>query len=224
MAKYGGYFLLDNGWPFVTPDSIPLRLDSVHVVESRNATASKEIYMDTSKTIIPFLMVETYSTGQPFQKVVIPGYHVGNGKVMISAACYAGRDPGEFRLTCLIFTNAPKPLRQGMYGAAFFDAGGQLVLTNEDRVLTDMMTIGTLGVERHTGIYIDEWRDGRIGIIPGIAGARVGQGHSTAYFATYSEGGRTRVLAALAGSPPPGATGTINAGTVVTCVNFDNYR
>ncbi|MEZ6879953.1 hypothetical protein [Enterobacter sp. KB-280D8] len=223
MADYGAYILMDNGNPFVTPYSTPFCLyNRSEVASNTNGSAAIDIPVDPSYPAIAFCRVSG-----PSQAVYL-GVRRNGSVISASASTPAGYTGSKtFTLTVYVFAVFPQPLPQ--WGIAFWDASGRVVLTNESRVLTDLVTVGTPGAG---GINLDVTLSGSYAVAPGILGSSLWQTSQggqpviinvTAYTGCYFNGITTRfwpVGNQISGGTPAGGTTT---GITLTAINTAAY-
>ncbi|UGO51145.1 hypothetical protein P9598_gp25 [Escherichia phage vB_EcoD_Teewinot] len=223
MANYGALIDLPNGNPFITPESTPFCLfRRVVVGSSANGTmqsAAADINLGGDYPAIAF--VKTTHTAQP---TVVGSSRVGN-VVKVSASNPFGQG---FTMTAYIFAIFPQTLPR--WGFAIWDKTGKLVLTNESRVLSDLVTVGSPGA--NGGINIDQTLNGSYAVAPGILGSTLirffvqGQPQVisiTAYTGARFDGSRTRISAASAGRATGGVVGYTNNGNAIMAINTANY-
>lgn len=198
MATFGAYLRLSNGNVFVTPESTPMCL---YKRVALNSSQQQTISVPSGKPVMVFIKnTNNTATGIAYRAssstIVIPP---GNG--------YA-----------YIFSIFPPSLPK--WGMAIWNASGELVLTNESKILTDIVTVGTAGSKG--GIYIDQTLSGSYAVVPQILGAIVGQGSATIYTAAYYNGSTTRICGKAAGGVA-GQIGYINHGNAITAIKTDAY-
>lgn len=216
MAKYGAMMNLPNGNPFITPDSTPFCLYSRQVVTSsvgnvfQEATASIEI--DPSYPLIAFGKASGVDRG---------GYPMFCGRLgdRASVTCRANfRNVHPFTLTAYFFAIFPQPLPK--YGMAIWDAQSKLVLTNESKVLSDLVTIGTVG--NQGGINIDQTIGGSYAVSPTVLGATVPMAMRIMTACVFN-GSATRFYGAAASEQSQPPMGFINHGISITAINTAAY-
>lgn len=223
MDDYGAMIMLDNGNPFITPQSTPfclyarLTANSSPVGNSHSATVS--IQLDPGYPVIVFC-----KTTNTTQGTTVSAGRQGN-TVLASSSSPAGQ---PHTLTAYVFAIFPQQLPS--WGFAIWDSSGKLVLTNESRVLTDLVTVGTPGA--NGGINIDQTLSGSWAVAPGILGSSVYQTSQggqpviinvTARTGCRYNGSTTRINAAgdqLGQGSPAGGT---NTGIAIIAINTANY-
>ncbi|ANI82423.1 MULTISPECIES: hypothetical protein [Kosakonia] len=222
MAAYGALINV-NGNPFVTPNSTPFCLYRKVVVNSvANGTyqgASASIPVNASYPAIAFC--KTSNTAQPTYVSAIRS----GSNVMVSSGNPYGQ---AHTLTAYIFAIFPQTLPE--WGIAIWDAAGRLVLTNESRVLSDLVTIGTPG--NNGGINIDQTLSGSYAVCPGILGATLiqvmvqGQPQviaATAYTGCRFNGSTSRISAASSSNASGSVVGSTNNGNAIIAIKTDPY-
>ncbi|SEL41364.1 hypothetical protein SAMN04487787_110157 [Kosakonia sacchari] len=222
MAAYGALINV-NGNPFVTPNSTPFCLYRKVVVNSvANGTyhgASASIPVNASYPAIAFC--KTSNTDQPTYVSAIRS----GSNVMVSSGNPYGQ---SHTLTAYIFAIFPQTLPE--WGIAIWDAAGKLVLTNESRVLSDLVTIGTPG--NNGGINIDQTLSGSYAVCPGILGATLiqvmvqGQPQviaATAYTGCRFNGSTSRISAASSSNASGSVVGNTNNGNAIIAIKTDSY-
>lgn len=219
---YGAYIDV-NGNPFITPNSTPMALYRKVTVASssssgfNSATATVNITGGTS--LIAFGRTTGYAA--------LSGTMSGE-TISISASNY---NVTPFTMEAYFFAIFPQTLPQ--WGMGVWDANGKLILTNETKVMTDLVTIGTPGASTG-GIFIDETRSGKFAVAPAIVGAVLlqgppnGQGQPTiqpvtAYTACIGDNSSTRFTSATSSSASGGSIGSSNLGTIMTGINVSIY-
>ena len=211
MAEFGAMILMDNGNPFVTPQSTPFCLYGKYTFNSSANGSSQQVAQNIALNADYPVMVfiRTTNTAQPTPVI---SYRNG-GNVYV-----AGVNPynQSFTLTAYIFAIFPQTLPK--WGMAIWDSSGKLVLTNESRVLSDLQTIGTPGA--NGGINIDQTLDGSWAVAP----SRLGQvNRNDAYSSCRYSGTSTRINAGTAANTPGGDGGVINNGIILTAIKTDAY-
>ncbi|EER4310887.1 hypothetical protein ACR15_002120 [Escherichia coli] len=196
MATFGAYLRLDNGNVFVTPDATPMCLYKRLALTSSNQT----IAIPDGRPVMAFLRMNTDSICMTYR--------------MSSSTLFVGAGNG----TAYIFSVFPQT--KPTWGMAIWNASGELVLTNESKILTDLVTVGEEGA--NGGIYIDQYLTGSYAVCPQLLGAQVGQGSASIYTAAYYNGTTTRIHGIKAGSVYS-PQGYINHGRSITAIKTDAY-
>lgn len=225
MADYGAMILMDNGQPFVTPQSTPFCLYGKYTFNSAaNGTAQQveqNIAIDVNFPVMVF--VKTTNTAQPTPVIA---YRVGVNIYIAGINPYGQ----SFTLTAYVFAIFPQTLPA--WGFAIWDASGKLVLTNESRVLSDLQTIGTPGVSG--GINIDQTLQGSYAVAPCILGSSIFRVDNntagqpiiisvTAYAGARFDGTNTRINAAGNRAGQGSSAGGTNTGMAITAINTAAY-
>ena len=221
MADYGALISLENGNPFITPQSTPFCLYRKVTVNSTNTGgnyqgASVDVPIDASYPAIVFCKTSSIAT--------VGATRVGNSIVISS-----GSPNGNVHaLTAYVFAIFPQTLPA--WGMAIWDENGKLVLTNESRVLSDLVTVGTPG--NNGGINIDQTLTGSYAIVPAILGSSlwqiIVQGQPvilnvTAYAGAFHNGTSTRILPVANQSGQGSPVGGTNTGMAITAINTAAY-
>lgn len=230
---YGAYLLLDNGNPFYTPDSTPLRLASKHSVRSTitnaNARASITINHNVSTPFVPFVVARSDGNQPVAFSMGLPS---GGNQVVINGFSYSGNNTSNFTMEVYFFSMSPRSAASG-YGMAIYNQSGQLILTHEDKVLTDMETVGSRGTPS-AGIGANAERTGKWGVVPAFAGwylFRVDSGGpgviivpiSAGFGATYNGIKTNMYPQILASNPSNQGAGSGSTGTPMTILNLAPY-
>jgi len=214
---------MENGNPFVTPQSTPFCLYGKYSFNSSANGSSQQVaqYLSVPDDYPVMVFIKTTNTAQPTPAM---SYRIG-GNVYIS-----GVNPYNqgFTLTAYVFAIFPQTLPAS--GFAICDASGKLVLTNESRVLSDLQTVGTPGASG--GINIDQTLSGSWAVAPAQLGQTIVVNNSTqpptiytinAYSACRFDGTNTRINAGgtSTGTGSPG--GGTNTGISLTAINTAAY-
>ena len=120
------------------------------------------------------------------------------------------------------------------YGLAVWDASGTLILTNETRTLSDVVTLGTAGVDASSGYNINTTLAGKWACMPAMLGLITGVisagGQPQPYSAIYKsmaklEGSNTRIFARPQTTPGGNLQNVTysNLKNVIMAINCDNY-
>lgn len=227
--RYGAYLTLKSGNTFMTPQSIPVCLYLQKTFSSVSNGVQHYIEQlvdipDTSQPVIPFVLTS--------RQAACAVWIEENGKLAVRAYDILNT---AFTLTVYLFTIFPQSMPNPPYGLAVWDdTTGDLVITHESKILTDVVTIGTAGA--NGGINIDETKSGKWAIIPGVAGQQVwritggGPGGQlwpvpVTFTAVYN-GSSTRIFTAAAQAIPSGSAqpmAPVNAGNTVVAVEVSRY-
>ncbi|MCU6671180.1 hypothetical protein M8013_20845 [Enterobacteriaceae bacterium H4N4] len=221
MAGFGALIVLENGNPFITPNSTPFCLYQKVTVNSANTGgnyqgASVDIPIDASYPAIVFCKTSNAAT--------VGATRVGN-VIKVGSSSPSGL---VHTLTAYVFAIFPQNLPA--WGMAIWDENRKLVLTNESRVLSDLVTIGTPG--NNGGINIDQTLSGSYAIAPAILGSSLYQimvqgqpviVNVTAYAGALFNGSITRISPVgnqIGQGSPAGGT---NTGIAITAINTAAY-
>lgn len=221
MADYGALIALENGNPFITPNSTPFCLYQKVAVNSASTGgnyqgASVDIPIDASYPAIVFCKTSNPAT--------VAATRVGN-LIRVSSSSPSGN---RHTLTAYVFAIFPQTLPA--WGMAVWDENGKLVLTNESRVLSDLVTIGTPG--SGGGINIDQTLSGSYAIVPTLLGSSLFQVfvqgqpviiNVTAYAGASFNGSATRINAQGSQVGQGSAVGGTNTGVAITAINTAAY-
>lgn len=120
------------------------------------------------------------------------------------------------------------------YGLAVWDASGTLILTNETRTLSDVVTLGTAGVDASSGYNINTTLAGKWACMPAMLGLITGVisagGQPQPYMAIYKsmaklEGSNTRIFARPQTTPGGNLQNVAysNLRNVIMAINCANY-
>ncbi|HBN0091804.1 TPA: hypothetical protein L1M76_005014, partial [Enterobacter hormaechei subsp. xiangfangensis] len=120
------------------------------------------------------------------------------------------------------------------YGLAVWDASGTLILTNETRTLSDVVTLGNAGVDASSGYNINTTLAGKWACMPAMLGLITGVisagGQPQPYSAIYKsmaklEGSNTRIFARPQTTPGGNLQNVAysNLRNVIMAINCANY-
>ncbi|EBX9481543.1 hypothetical protein DUA64_25375 [Salmonella enterica subsp. enterica serovar Abony] len=219
MSDFGAMILMDNGNPFVTPQSTPFCLYGKYSFNSSANGSSQQVaqYLSVPADYPVMAFIKTTDTAQPTPVI---SYRIG-GNVYIN-----GVNPynQSFTLTAYVFAIFQQTLPA--WGFAIWDASGKLVLTNESRVLSDLQTVGTPGASG--GINIDKTLSGSWAVAPAQLGQTIIVNNSTrpptiytinAYSSCRFNGGSTRINAGGTSTGTGSPSGVTNTGISLTAIN-----
>lgn len=226
---YGAYMLMENGQPFYTPQSTPIRLIGKYTqrstIANAKARASIEIPVDLTKPYVP-VVVAMSDKNHPV--VFSTGIQTANQKISVSGFSYQGNNTSNFTMEVYMFQNTPRAAASG-YGMALYDESGKLFLTHEDRVLTDLESVGIRG-SNNAGLYAKVTKNGKWGVVPAFAGwyiFQLGGGPGvvpiSAGFGGFYNGSQTILAAHPLESPAGAGGGGGSTGVPMTIVNLANY-
>ncbi|GAS75158.1 hypothetical protein NGUA41_01936 [Salmonella enterica] len=160
---YGIMIVNDAGNPFITPQSVPISLHSKGSANSvklsaTNSTATVTLARPNSwGAVIPF----AYTT----QPCALKASVDANNNLVVTANSVLA---ASFTLSVFLFTEFTPTLPD--YGFASWNAAGDLVFTNEMKVLTDVQTLGNPASDTDSGIMLDKTLNGRFAVIPQMTG------------------------------------------------------
>ncbi|WP_054178587.1 hypothetical protein [Trabulsiella odontotermitis] len=213
---WGVLLTTEDGVPFLTDESTPISLQGKYSA-SGSGNVSVTITVDTDDVAMPFCV----STADTFFAYSLSGTSLTVTAYPISTFS------GSYTLTCYLFTTRAQPLPG--WGLAIWDKNGKCILTNETRVLTDIVSIGTKG-GANSGLNLSDTRSGKWGIIPELAGFYVGVYQQRPFqigigmAAKYN--GTSTVIHPVMSVPVPvgGQLGTpLDAKTVVRAIDLSKY-
>lgn len=223
MSDFGAMILMDNGNPFVTPQSTPFCLYGKYTFPSASNGSSQQVSqnipINTSYPVMVFL--KTTNTAQP---TAVISHRVGSNIYISGVNPYNQ----SFTLTVYIFAIFPQALPS--WGFAIWDATGKLVLTNESRVLSDLQTVGTPGADG--GINIDQTLSGSWAVSPAMLGSSIIVNNNTqpptiynitAYTACRYNGSNTRINAGSTSIGVGSPGGGTNTGISIASINTAAY-
>lgn len=160
---YGIMIVNDAGNPFITPQSVPISLYSKGSANSvklsaTNSTATVTLARPNNwGAVIPF----AYTT----QPCALKASVDANNNLVVTANSVLA---ASFTLSVFLFTEFTPTLPD--YGFASWNAAGDLVFTNEMKVLTDVQTLGNPASDTDSGIMLDKTLNGRFAVIPQMTG------------------------------------------------------
>lgn len=221
MARYGAYIDSNSGHPFITPVSTPFVLYTKASVSSVDIGADYKgangaIDINPSYPAMVFLRSDNRATLSATR----------SGGQILFGGSIQGRNNPHFTVTAYVFARFPQPTPR--YGMAIWDASGTCILTNESRVLTDLVTVGTVG--NGGGINIDQTLPGNYAVSPMTMGATLiqifvqGQPqiiNISASTGAYNSGGGTRINAVSSQAASGNVVGYLNTGVTITAINVD---
>lgn len=225
-----GAFIDVNGNPFITPLSTPFALYAKGTIQSVNVSSSQvaERYVNIPTGVPVIAFCKTTSTGQG---TALSAFTFREGS-NVGTVYIRGTNPANqsYTLTYYIFAIFEQSLPD--WGMAIWDDSGKLILTNETKVLSDLVTVGTPGYAGG-GLNIDSTLSGSYAVVPTILGnyqiqigtLPTGQpiiGNSTAGSSCRYNGSTTRINAA-ATTQAGQVFNTTNNGNVITAINTAAY-
>lgn len=221
MSDFGVLLSTSSGQPFVTPVSTPMSMYGKYIVNSSGGSAASSIDWPASWPAMVF--VKSNLPG------VIVGASKGGGKIYFSGSDVLNRN---FTITAYIFGIFPQTAPA--WGLVVWDAAGQVVLTNETRVLSDLVTVGTPGVGNgRCGLTMDITLSGSYAVCGVIHGMTLFQTSApggqiviipvTAYTSCAYNGVSTRFTAATSQQPGGSPVGSSDSGCILTAINTAAY-
>lgn len=223
MARYGVMLSLDNGNPFITPDSTPMTLYTKTAV----ASTFNGDFNNASSAV----NIVNHKAGVVFARTSAPAMITATKSGNLFTVAASNYRRSAFTLECYFF--AIVPLSAPQWGIAIWDAAGTLVLTNESKVMTDLATVGTPGAATG-GVNIDTIWAGKwavnpmwlgsvlihAGSAPGgqpiIQNVNVGTG-------CFDDSGGTHFRGQTSTTASGSTIGTTNSGIVLTAINVSAY-
>lgn len=160
---YGIMIVNDEGNPFITPQSIPISLYSKGQANSVYVSATNSYATVTLPrpnnwgAVIPF----AYTTQPCALKASVD---VNNNLIVTANSVLAA----SFTLHVFFFTEFTPSLPE--YGFAAWNESGELVFTNELKVLTDVQSLGNPASDTDSGVMLDRTLTGRFAVIPQMTG------------------------------------------------------
>lgn len=216
---YGAYFKTADGSEFVTPETTTIALDKKVEVSGNQRFTHIDVDVSTEDVIIPF----AYTTGGPaclgYQFLSPTRIRIVAEQQVISIV--------PITLHAYIFTT--KAQVPPKWGVAVWDGNGKCILTNETKILTDMITVGTYGNNQNNGIKLNTTLNGKFAVMPqqcGIlaASSPIGTFSKAVNIVCYYNGSTSHVYAMASEGPPSGwpVTGT-DYRTVGNAINAAYY-
>ena len=228
MSDFGILLSTGSGNPFITPASIPMSMYGKYTVNSSSNGGNGQ----AAAMSIPWndewpAMVFVKST----QPGAVLGSYKAAGRVGFSGSTV---NSAPFTVTAYVFGIFPQTPPQ--WGLCVWDDKGEVILTNETRVLTDLVTVGTVGVNGQSGVTMDITLAGSYAVCPKIHGSTLFQNlnsgtgqpiivNVTAYTSAAFDGSSTRFTAALTqypGGNPVGNTDTMCDLVAINTAAYDN--
>ncbi|MGN8236686.1 hypothetical protein [Enterobacter sp. Tr-810] len=222
MAQYGVLLATTSGEVWVTSNSTPIALQA-----RKTAALQGTSGFNTQVT-------HTFNAGQPVVAFVHCTVEVEiTQKISGNTITVDFLRPGGTG-TAYVYFFSIFPQTKPDYGLAVWDASGTLILTNETRTLSDVVTLGTAGVDASSGYNINTTRAGKWACMPVMLGLITGVissgGQPLPYAAIYKsmaklEGSNTRIYA----RPQTTPTGSLqnvaysNMRNVIMAINCANY-
>lgn len=214
--SWGMLLTTDDGNTFITEESTPISLLGRYS-SSGSRSVTINIAVNTDDVVLPFCV----STGDTFFS-----YSLIGSQLSVTATSNTS-DESVFTFTCYVFTTREQPLPR--WGMAIWDKNGKCILTNETRVLTDIVTIGTKGGSP-SGLTLSVTRAGKWAILPELSGFYTGVYQQRPFqigvgFAAKYDGSSTIIHPVMSGVVPPGSQlGTpLDAKTIVRAIDLSRY-
>lgn len=219
---FGGMFQTSEGFVWYTPQSVPLRI--TQKLRVRSSIVNSVAQVNGSLTInksYPFMIFFSGQSDSNYQ--VVPTLTQTSSGVDYRAVSYSGSNTANFYLDVYVFSSQPKSSPTVDYGAAFYDANGNLILDSSDRVLTDLSSIG----QGPTTL------NGKYAITPALSGGRQyqvsgGPGGNifpipTAFSCNYRDG-KTVIASEVTQAPPSqGIVGGFVLNNTISIINTSRY-
>lgn len=224
MSDFGVLLSTDGGQPFVTPISTPMALYGKYEVTSAPSGNGR-----AANLTIPW---NNAWPAMVFVKCNINGVTLGTvkGNGSISASGYTFLN-NNFVMTVYVFGIFPQPAPA--FGIAIWNSAGDLVLTNETKVLSDLITIGNPAIASQSGIGMDITLTGSYAVCPQIHGTTLYQISAGAgqpvivnvmtYTCANNSGGVTRFTAAANQAPGGNPAGYTDTRCILTGINTSAY-
>ncbi|HAS0926905.1 TPA: hypothetical protein ACPZVC_004867, partial [Enterobacter hormaechei subsp. xiangfangensis] len=162
MAEYGVLLTTTSGEVWVTANSSPIAL------QARKTAALQGTSGFNTK------VTHTFPAGQP----VVAFVHC-TVEVEITQTISGNTITIDFLRpnatgTAYVYFFSIFPQTKPDYGLAVWDASGTLILTNETRTLSDVVTLGTAGVDASSGYNINTTLAGKWACMPAMLGLITG--------------------------------------------------
>lgn len=214
-----------SGNPFVTPISIPMSMRGKYEVQAvgsgNSASASGSIPWNSAWPAMVFLKAST------------PGVALGSRKLSDSITFSGSLNVSRaFTLTAYVFGIFPQSAPE--WGLVVYDTKGEIVLTNETRVLTDLVTIGNPNIANQSGIGMNITMGGSWAVCPKIHGSIIyqttmpGSGQPiitnvTVYTACEYNGSSTRFYSSGGATGSGGQVGYTDSRCTLVGINTAQY-
>lgn len=215
--NWGALITADDGTAFITDESTPISLQGIYTA-SGSRTVTQSIPVNTDDVVLPFCL----ATGDAYFTYGI------NGSILNVTAQTNDSNSSPFSFTCYVFTTRAQPVPA--WGVAIWNKNGKCILTNETKVLTDVVNIGTKGGSS-SGMNLTSTKAGKWAIIPEAAGFYVGVIQQrpfqigVGFTARYN--GSNTVITGIMGSTVPagGQLGTpLDMKTAVRAIDVSRYE
>lgn len=213
---WGALITADDGTQFITEESTPISLQGIYT-GSGSGYVTLTIPIKTDDVVLPFCL----ATGN-----IVFSYSI-SGTTLTVMAYANSADTAQYTVTCYVFTTREQPLPK--WGVAVWDKNGKCILTNETKVLTDIVTIGVKG-SATSGLNLTSTRNGKWAILPELAGFYVGVYQQrpiqiAAGFTANYNGSTTAIKSVLVTQPPHDAQigAPLDTKTVVRAIDVSRY-
>ena len=228
MSDFGVLLSTGSGNPFITPSSIPMSMYGKYTAQSSSNGGNSQAAVGE----IPW---NDAWPAMVFLKSTMPGAALGSykasGRIGFSGSTV---NSAPFTLTAYVFGIFPQTAPA--WGLCVWDENGEVILTNETRVLTDLVTVGAVGVNGQSGVTMDITLAGSYAVCPKIHGSTLFQNlnagtgqpiivNVTAFTSAAFDGSGTRFTAALTqypGGNPVGNTDTMCDLVAINTAAYDN--
>lgn len=167
MSDFGILLSVGSGQPFITPVSVPMSMKSKVVANSSSVSGGSQsavISIPWDNTWPAMIFVRSNVAG------TILGTSKKNGVLSASGANISGN---AFTLTAYFFGIFPQSAPA--WGLCVWDAAGNVVLSNETRVLSDLVTVGDPSIASQSGVGMDITLGGAYAVCPVIHGSTLFQ-------------------------------------------------
>lgn len=214
---WGALIAADDGTQFITDDSTPISLQGIYS-GSGSSYVTLTIPIKTEDVVLPFCL----ASGN-----IIFSYSISGTTLSVMARANSA-DTAQFTVTCYVFTTREQLLPA--WGMAIWDRNGKCILTNETKVLTDIVTIGVKG-SASSGLNLTSTRNGKWAILPELAGFYVGVYQQrpiqiAAGFTANYNGSTTVIKSILVTQPPHDAQlgAPLDTKTIVRAIDVSRYE
>jgi hypothetical protein len=225
MSDFGVLLSNGSGNPFVTPVSIPMsmygRYTANAVGNGNYASANGSIPWNPAWPAMVFL------------KSDLAGVYLSTAKTA-NSIIFGGSflQSRAFTVTAYVFGIFPQNPPE--WGMIIVDENGQIVLTNETRVLSDLVTVGNSAVANQSGVGMDITLPGSYAVCPKIHGSMLFQTSNAgtgqpiivnvmAYTSCANSEGNTRFTAAANQAPGGSLIGSTDTRCILTAINTAAY-
>lgn len=219
--SYGALLTDEQGVPFYIDGTRPLTLISKIAVSipSSSGVFSRDLYANDGQ--VRFVFIQSNSSDGAKAEWL----------QMESGVWRLYASGGSRTVTVYIFGYANQPVPA--WGIAIWDANGNCILTNESKVLKDVVQLGDISSDSTSGYRISNTRSGSWAIAPTYTGVFNGVDNSTGqprpvvntYYASAYYNGSSTVISSHTNGSLAGTTGGTytNARNTITAVNVANY-